>query len=138
VLENGELKASNALKICIDRGVPVSQITFTSDAQGSLPRFNEKKELVGLKVGMVASLFEEVRDAILLDNVPIQDALRVITLNPAIALKLENKGRIAKGMDADLVILDEETLEIDTVIAKGKIMIESKEIKVYGKFEKQI
>lgn len=135
-LEEGEIKASMALKICLDSGVPVTQITFTSDGQGSLPKFNEKKECIGLRVGKIATLFEEVRDAILRDNVSIEDALKVITSNPATNLKLENKGRIAKGMDADLVILDEETLEIDTVIAKGITMIENKKIKVYGTFEK--
>ena len=133
--EEGEVKASKALKLCLDAGVPISQITFTSDGQGSLPMFNEKKEYVGLRVGKVATLFEEVRDAILKDNVPMEDAIRVITSNPATNLKLSNKGRIATGMDADLVILDEGTLEIDTVIAMGITMIENKKIMVYGTFE---
>ena len=135
--DEGEVKASKALKTCLDAGVPISQITFTSDGQGSLPMFNEKKELSGLRVGKVTTLFEEVKDAILIDKVPMQDALRVITSNPATNLKLKNKGRIATGLDADLVILDEGTLEIDTVIALGITMIEHKEIIVYGTFENQ-
>ena len=133
--EEGEVKASKALKLSLDAGVPIAQITFTSDGQGSLPMFNEKKEYVGLRVGKVGTLFEEVRDAILKDNVPMEDAIRVITSNPATNLKLSNKGRIATGMDADLVILDEGTLEIDTVIAMGITMIENKKIMVYGTFE---
>ena len=136
--EEGEVKASKALKLCLDAGVPISQITFTSDGQGSLPMFNEKKEYVGLRVGKVATLFEEVRDAILKDNVPMEDALKVITSNPATALKLSNKGGIAKGMDADLVILEATTLEIQSVIAKGIMMIKDKKIKVYGTFENQV
>lgn len=134
--EEGEVKASKALKTCLDAGVPVTQITFSSDGQGSLPMFNDRKEYVGLRVGKVVTLFEEVRDAILKENIKVEDALRVITSNPAAALKLKNKGRISKGMDADLVILDAETLEIITVIAKGVVMIENKEIKVYGTFER--
>jgi beta-aspartyl-dipeptidase (metallo-type) len=133
--EEGEVKASKALKICLDAGVPITKITFTSDGQGSLPLFNEKKELVGLRVGKVGTLFEEVRDAILKDNVPMEDAIRVITSNPATNLKLSNKGRIATGMDADLVILDEGTLDIDSVIAMGRTMIANKKIMVYGTFE---
>jgi beta-aspartyl-dipeptidase (metallo-type) len=136
--EEGEVKASRALKLCLDAGVPISQITFTSDGQGSLPMFNEKKEYVGLRVGKVATLFEEVRDAILKDNVPMEDALKVITSNPATALKLRDKGRIAKGMDADLVILEETTLEIHSVIAKGIVMIKDNKIKVYGTFQNQV
>ncbi|EFF38055.1 isoaspartyl dipeptidase [Enterococcus faecium E980] len=35
-----------------------------------------------------------------------------------------------------MCILDKETLDIDTVIAKGEIMIQEKEVKVWGTFEK--
>lgn len=134
--EEGEFKASRALSICLNRGVPVERISFTSDGQGSLPVFNEKKEFVGLKVGKCSTLFNEVRDAVLQEEVAFEKAIKVITSNPASNLKLKSKGRVAQGFDADLVLLDEKSLQIDTVIAKGKIMISNKEIKVYGTFEK--
>jgi len=38
-LEKDEVKASTALKIALERGIPVEQIQFTSDGQGSLPIF---------------------------------------------------------------------------------------------------
>lgn len=38
-------------------------------------------------------------------------------------------------MDADLCLLD-ENLDVDTVIAKGKVMVENKEPVVFGMFEK--
>ena len=63
-------------------------------------------------------------------------ALRAITSNPARILKLDKKGKIEIGADADLCILDKETLDIDTVIAKGEIMVQEKEVKVWGTFEK--
>ncbi|WP_420841625.1 amidohydrolase family protein [Enterococcus mundtii] len=50
-------------------------------------------------------------------------------------LKLDQKGRIAVGKDADLCLLDKETLEIDTVIANGTIMVQEKQVKVWGTFE---
>ena len=53
------------LKICLDKGVSIDKISFSSDGQGSLPRFNEKKEFVGLGVGKVTSLFNQVRDAVI-------------------------------------------------------------------------
>jgi len=37
-------------------------------------------------------------------------------------------------MDADLCLLD-ENLNVDTVIAKGKIMVENKKAVVFGMFE---
>jgi beta-aspartyl-dipeptidase (metallo-type) len=134
--EHGEVKASKALKICLDNEVPENKITFSSDGQGSLPTFNVKKELIGLRVGKCITMLEEFRAAVLEEGVKLQQALKVITLNPAEALKLKAKGRIAKGFDADLVLLKEEKLELNTVIAKGQIVIKDKEIMVYGTFEK--
>lgn len=133
--DEGEVKASKALKICLDRGVEDSHITFTSDGQGSLPVFNEKKECIGVGIGRVTSLFDQVKDAVKEDGVPLEKALKVITSNPAELLKLRNKGRILKGYDADLVLLDKDTLEIDTVIAKGRLMLEGRRVLVYGTFE---
>lgn len=135
--EDGEVKTSRALKRCLEEGIPEDRITFSSDGQGSLPIFNENKEFVGLGVGKVESLYQEVRDSVLIENIPLEKAIKTITSNPAAILKLKGKGRIAKGYDADLCLLDETTLEIDTVLAKGKIMIRNKEIKAYGTFEKR-
>jgi beta-aspartyl-dipeptidase (metallo-type) len=134
--EKGEVKASKALKICLDKGVSIDKITFSSDGQGSLPVFNEKKEFIGLRVGKCTTLLEELRDAVFEDKVELEQAFKVITTNPAQALKLKGKGRIEKGFDADLVLLEEEKLEINTVIAKGQIMIKDKQIMVYGTFER--
>lgn len=133
--ENPEIKASRALRSCLEQGVPEDHLSFSSDAQGSLPIYNEKKELIGLGIGKAASLFQEVRDAIRQDGVPFEKAIKTITSNPASLLKLNGKGRIRKNCDADLCLLDKSTLEINTVLAKGKIMMLNKEIKVHGTFE---
>lgn len=134
--EEGEVKASKALKRCLEEKVSVERITFTSDGQGSLPMFNEKKEFIGLGVGKCCTLLEEVKDAVFEEAIPFEEAVKVITSNPAHSFKLKGKGRIGKGYDADLVLLDEKTLDIDTVIAKGTVMIKNKEILVKGTFEK--
>ncbi|MCT4620676.1 MAG: beta-aspartyl-peptidase [Marinisporobacter sp.] len=135
-LEEGEMKCSKGLKIMIDQGISVNHITFTSDGQGSLPNFNEKSEFMGLQVGKVTSLYGEVRDAIMDEGVDLSNAIRVITANPADLLKLSKKGYIEEGKDADIVLLNKDNLEIDTVIAMGKIMIANKKILVKGTFEK--
>lgn len=123
------------LKTCLDNGVPIDKISFSSDGQGSLPRFNEKKEFLGLGVGKVTSLFDQVRDAIFFDEIPFEVAIKIITSNPATVLKLTKKGRLEKNFDADLVLLDKHSLDIDTVIAKGEAMILNKEVIVRGTFE---
>ncbi|MCX7950745.1 MAG: beta-aspartyl-peptidase [Clostridiales bacterium] len=133
--EEGEVKASKAIKICLEEGVDEEKITLTSDGQGSLPQFNEKGEFVKLGIGKVTSLYKEVRDAVLEDNVPIEKAIKCITQNPAKILKLRNKGRLEAGLDADLVLVEKESLEIDAVIAMGKIMMEQKKLVKRGTFE---
>ncbi len=83
----------------------------------------------------MSSLFQEVRDAVLEESVPLETALQVITSNPAKVLKLSNKGHIQPGKDADLVLLDKETLTIKTVFAQGKMMLKDGVPLVKGTFE---
>lgn len=134
-LGEGEVKCSKALKILLDRGASQANITFSSDGQGSMPEFDESGKFVALGIGKVNSLYKEVKDAILRENIPMDIALRVITANPADALKLSNKGYIKKERDADIVILDKNTLEIETVIAMGKTMVSKGKPVVKGTFE---
>ena len=133
-LEEGEVKCSIGLKRMLDAGVAIEQITFTSDAQGSLPAFNEFGEFTGLRIGRVNSLFGEVRDAVQTEGVPLHEALQTITSNPARVLKLKQKGRLQEGLDADLVMLNED-LSIDSVIANGQVMVREGEAVIKGTFE---
>ncbi|WP_044337830.1 beta-aspartyl-peptidase [Rossellomorea aquimaris] len=134
-LEDGEVKCSKALKRMLDAGVPVEQITYTSDGQASLPDFDGDGELIGLQIGQVSSLFSEVKDAVLEEGIPLETAIKVITSNPAKILKLKQKGHVEAEKDADLVLLDKNTLEVNTVFAKGKLMVENGEAIVKGTFE---
>jgi beta-aspartyl-dipeptidase (metallo-type) len=134
-LEDGEVKCSKGLKRMLEAGVPLGQITFTSDAQGSLPEFNKRGELTGLRIGKVDTLYKEVRDAVLQENIPLEAALQVITKNPAAVLKLKTKGVLQEGFDADLVLLEKETLNIDTVIALGQVMVKNGSAVIKGTFE---
>lgn len=135
-LEEGEVKCSSGLRQMLESGVPITQITFSSDGQASLPYFNQDGEFAGLQVGNVSSLYHEVRDSVLDEGVPLESALQVITSNPARILKLKNKGKIGVEMDADLVLLNKDTLVIDTVIARGKVMVERGVPIIKGTFEK--
>lgn len=134
-LEEGEVKCSNALRILLEHGVKSNNITFSSDGQGSLPDFDEHGRFIGIGIGKVTSLYSEVRDAIINENVPIDKALSVITANPADILKLPMKGYIQKGRDADIVLLNKENLKIESVIAKGKIMVSKGKPIIKGTFE---
>lgn len=134
-LDPDEVKASAGLKMALDAGVPSDHVTFSSDGQGSLPVFDAQGRFAGLGVGKVASLYREMRDAALTEGVPLTDALKAVTQNPATLLKLPKKGRIEEGADGDLVLADRKTLAIDTVLAKGKVLMRNGQVLVKGTFE---
>ena len=100
-----------------------------------MPIFDMDVNFLGLGVGKVTSLYREVRDAILKEKVDITQALRTVTANPAALLKLARKGRIAVGCDADLVLVRQEDLQIHTVLAKGRRMVQKGTAVRKGPFE---
>ena len=134
-VEAGEVKCSRSLRLMLEAGVNVSQITFTSDGQGSLPLFDGEGRFERLGVGRVTSLFAAVREAVMDEGVPLETALQVVTSNPARILKLGGKGRLAAGADADVTLVDPATLEIRGVIARGRWMMRDGQLVVKGTFE---
>jgi len=135
--EAGEVNFGKGVKRLLEEGISDETFTLSSDAQGSLPIFNEKKEYIGLGVGSAKCLWKEIRHAILTEHIPLEIAMKAVTANPAKILKLAGKGRLENGYDADICILSEATMEIDTVIAKGQLMVKEKVPVVSGTFEKR-
>jgi beta-aspartyl-dipeptidase (metallo-type) len=133
--QDGEVKVCKGIKRLLQEGVCHDNFTISSDAQGSLPIFNEKKEFIGLGVGKATCLLKEIKECVFKEEIPLEIAIKAITSNPAKILKLKGKGRVDIGFDADLCILEADTLDIDTVIAKGRMMIKDKMPIVYGTFE---
>lgn len=134
-MENGELRAGEGLKKFLDKGLPVSHITFSSDGNGSMPRFDENGNLDGLGICSVSSLYREIKFAIEECNVSIEDAISVATANVSNLLKLNNKGRIDIGKDADIVIINKENMKIDSVLAKGIALVKNGRALIKGTFE---
>lgn len=134
-LEEGELRASEGLSLLLKSGVKINQVTFSSDGNGSMPIFDEEGKLKGLGICSVKSLYREVKDSIESYNIKIEDAIKVITVNVAEILKLHNKGKIEKNKDADLVIVDRNSLKINKVIAKGILVVDNGKAIIKGTFE---
>jgi beta-aspartyl-dipeptidase (metallo-type) len=133
-LEEGETSAAEAFALCLSRKVPADRVTWSSDGQGSLPSFDAAGKLSGLLVGTCASLLSALREAVKVRGIPLETALLPITANPAAALKLTRKGRIAPGMDGDLVVLDRDFKPV-SVVARGRVMIRDGRELVSGTFE---
>lgn len=134
-IEEGEVLCSKAVKTLLENGVDLNQITISSDGQGSLPVFDEMGRLKELKVGKSSSIIQSIRELYFNEKLELEKSIKVATSNPAEILKLKNKGYIEIGYDADIVLLSEEDLEIDTVIARGNIMVRSGKPVVKGTFE---
>ena len=129
------IPASRAARLLLEKGVAAEAITFSSDGMGSLPLFDHRGNFCGLGIGAVSSLWLEVHKAIQQEGIPLAEALKFVTANVADRLKLTTKGRIAENYSADLVLLNKD-LTIDTVIARGRVLIENKQVLVKGTFEK--
>lgn len=129
-----EIKPSKAVKGLIEAGVPEENITMTSDAFGSLPHFDEEGRLIKLEMGRLTSLLNEWRDMVLIEKMPMETALKLLTSNPAAILKLDRKGSIAIDMDADLLLLDKD-LQIKGLMAMGQWMVRDGELIRKGAYE---
>lgn len=131
-----EVRVCRGIRRLLERGISSDRFTISSDGQGSMPVFNAQGEYQGIGVGKASCLLKEVRECVQKEDIPLETAIKGITCNPASILKLDRKGRIKEGFDADICLLEEGTLKLNTVIAKGQIMVKDGEQKVFGTFER--
>ena len=119
-----EVRVCKAIARMVEAGVDLSHVTMSSDGQGSLPMFDAQGKYLGLGVGRAASLLHEIKDCVLHAGLALETVLPLITRNPAQLLKLRGKGVLEPGADADLTLLRADTLDVDTVLAKGQLMVQ--------------
>lgn len=119
LLEDGERLAADGLAELLAAGVPAERITFSSDANASLPRFDGEGRLIEMRCGQIASLWQQCVRATRL-GVSLERALAAVTSNPAQALGLGSKGRIGVGQDADLLLIHARTFAIERVMSGGQ------------------
>lgn len=131
-----EVRVCRGIRRLLERGILSDRFTISSDGQGSMPIFNAQGEYQGIGVGKASCLLKEVRECVQKEDIPLETAVKGITCNPASILKLDGKGRIKEGFDADICLLEEGTLKLNTVIAKGQVMVKDGEQKVFGTFER--
>ena len=110
-----------------------NQLTMSSDANGSVPIWKN-----GICTGMLAhtmnGLHEIVKKLIIEHKISIEQAVKILTENPAKALGFADKGSIEEGKDADIIILD-DNYDIDYVVALGKFVVMNKKVIKKGKYE---
>lgn len=132
----GQPKPGDCVAEAKKRGLPLENITFSSDGHGSWSNYAPDGTLLEIGVSGVASIFKEVRRMVQEMDMDLQDALPYLTSNVAKAMEIyPQKGCLQEGSDADMLLLDKD-LGIHTVIAKGQIMMEKGELKKKGTYEK--
>ncbi len=119
VMEGEEaIPAHEALVRYLDAGLPADRITISSDAGGCLPAFDEERRVTSFDVGDAGALAHALQTLLCTGNA-LERVLPAFTLNPARLLRLERKGRIAAGADADFVTLTDRGTMAD-VMAMGR------------------
>jgi beta-aspartyl-dipeptidase (metallo-type) len=127
--------ASEAIARCLaSPGFPAARLTCSSDGAGCLPVFDVDGRLVEMDVGRPDTLLAALAE-MRARGLPLETVLPVFTENVAAQLRLASKGRIAVGLDADLVILDERCAAT-SVMAGGHWLIRDGVQMKFGRFER--
>jgi beta-aspartyl-dipeptidase (metallo-type) len=93
--DDPEVRGSEAIRIMLENGVPETNITMSSDGNGSSPVFDSQGHLMKLGVGSLSENHKEFCNAVFKEELPIATALMPLTSNAADVLKLSSKkGRI--------------------------------------------
>jgi beta-aspartyl-dipeptidase (metallo-type) len=99
-------------------GGDLQQLTVSSDASITSPRRR----------------LDQFRQCARTADWPLDRLLPLITLNPATALKLPRKGRLEVGADADILVLQRDTLELRHVVAGGRVLMRDGKVVVRERF----
>ena len=117
-LDTVQQELAKDVKFYLDNGGPADRLTVSSDADSGTPDI----------------LFDQLCGLVVKKKMPLELVLSFCTSNTAKVLKLENKGRLDEGKDADVLVLKKGSLEIVEVIALGKRMVKEGSVAVREKF----
>ena len=124
--EGRGMPAPEAFHWLLSRGVPLTQMTLTSDAGGTNPLGPDGR-------GHPKDMWNDF--AACARGEGLESALALASENPARRLGLyPEKGCVAPGSDADLLILGKD-FKIEWLILKGKIAIEHGICRMKGQYE---
>ena len=118
------------------RKLPLEHITISTDGHGSWSRYDKFGKLLQIGVSSTESLMKELKYMVTEGKVSLEKALPFFTTNVAGGLGLsDKKGCVQMNADADMILLN-DNLEVDTVIAKGNILMQNEKLLVKGTYEK--
>ena len=80
------------------------------------------------------NLFDQIRSCVNEHGFALEQILPFVTSNTACALKLEEKGKVAQGKIADILVMKKKDLELVEVISRGRRLLKKGKIDVKEKF----
>jgi beta-aspartyl-dipeptidase (metallo-type) len=92
------------LRYYIDNGGPIEKLTMSSDMDSSTPEI----------------FYRQFCELVVKHRYSLDLVLPLFTSNTAAAVKLEKKGKLCEGNDADVLVVTKRTLDIMHVISRGK------------------
>lgn len=101
------------------KGMPDGE--YDLGGQNVVVKGSEARLTSGALAGSILKMNEGLKNLIEFTGASLDDLWRVTSLNQAIALKIEgDKGSIAIGKDADIVVVDDD-IQVLTTIKSGKV-----------------
>lgn len=119
---NGGISISDAVLQFQKKGAELKRITVSSDSNGSLPVFDRQGNLTGLTIATQKNLLNTFVHLVKTGVLPFEESIKIFSTNPADFYRLDAKGRIEEGKDADLIFFDEK-MNLTDVLAKGRPMM---------------
>ncbi|CAF1493044.1 unnamed protein product, partial [Didymodactylos carnosus] len=120
--EQNETATIDTLNTFRNQKLPLSQITVSSDAYGSLPEYDREGRLISYGMSLPVFTLKTIQNLVLKYQWPIEEAIQFSTANPAKYLNFNKKGFIAIDYDADILILNQTDLTPLYVLGKGQIL----------------
>ncbi len=118
----------------MEQGVSIDQLSYSSDGHAGIGKKDANGKDIGFTKAPIYQNLDQVRALVQDGQVPISEAIKLITLNPARNLSLAHKGRVMVGADADLCFFDED-LQLTEVVAMGQFMMKAGVVVIKGAFE---
>ena len=93
----GHVSVAAAIQLCREKQASLTQITLSSDSNGSLPVFDTQGKLIGLTIATQQSLLTNFQYLIQKNIVTTEEAVKLFSTNPAVYYGLDDLGEIKTG-----------------------------------------
>lgn len=118
----------------MDQGLSIDKMTYSSDGNAGLDKLDENGNRIGVRRAPIHHNLEQAIALVKYGNLPLSEALKPITINPATNLGLKHKGVVKVGADADFCCFDSD-YQLTDVFAMGQQMIKDAKIIAKDTFE---